>query len=179
MVEVGIAGAYTRRRQSFPARQSFAIFLAARWLLAVCNSSALAAEDSTQTSIGGKVIRSVIVSGFGSTIESAVQNAAANALTQVVGSLVDSEKLIERQTQISDGIRAETRNITSKMREYSQGSIQSFAVLETIQDSGIVRVSAKVGVRIEDFREDASSFAGICFRQEGAARFDSIIADLV
>ena len=54
--------------------------------------------------------------------------------------------------RISEGIRDETRNITSKMREYSQGSIQNFEVLETTQDGGIVRVSAKVGVRIEDFR---------------------------
>ena len=35
------------------------------------------------------------------------------------------------------------------MREYSQGSIKSFDVLDTQQDGGIVRVTAKVGVQVD------------------------------
>jgi hypothetical protein len=91
----------------------------------------------------------VVANGLGTTIESAVQNAAENALTQVVGSFVDADTQIERRTQITDGIRAETRNVSSKMREYSQGSIKSFDVLDTQQDGGIVRVTAKVGVQVD------------------------------
>lgn len=91
----------------------------------------------------------VIANGLGTTIESAVQNAAENALTQVVGSFVDAETQIERRSQITDGIRGEARNISSKMREYSQGSIKSFEVLDTQQDGGIVRVTAKVAVQAD------------------------------
>ena len=107
---------------------------------------------SAATGPDGKIVRTVVADGLGSTVESAVQNAAENALKQVVGSLLDTEKQVERRSQIADGIRSETRNVTSKVREYSQGSIQSFEVLETSQEGAIVRVAAKVGVRVDDFR---------------------------
>lgn len=111
-----------------------------------------APQQTTRTTSDGKAIQTVIADGMGSTVESAVQNAAENALKQVVGSFIDTEKQVERRSQISEGIRTETRNVTSKMREYSQGFIQSFEVLETRQDIGIFRVSAKVEVRIDDFK---------------------------
>lgn len=94
----------------------------------------------------------VVANGVGTTVESAVQNAAENALTQVVGSFVDTEKMIDRRSQIANGIREESRNVSSKMREYSQGSIRSFDVIGTQQDAGVVRVTAKVAVQVENFR---------------------------
>jgi len=56
----------------------------------------------------------VIAHGLGGTIESAAQDAAQNALTEVVGSFIDSDKLVEKHAQISDGIRSEAKNISSK-----------------------------------------------------------------
>ena len=109
----------------------------------------LAGDHAVGQSDNAQNITVIVANGLGTTIESAVQNAAANALTQVVGSFVDVDKQIERRTQITDGIHAETRNISNKMREYSQGSIKSFDVLDTQQDGGIVRIVAKVEVKID------------------------------
>ena len=94
----------------------------------------------------------VIAEGLGKDIESAVQMAAEAALTQVVGSFIDSSKLIEKRKEIRDGIKTRTKTITSKLSEYSQGSIQRLDVLEVEDDDGLTRVTAKVTVRIEDFK---------------------------
>ena len=105
-----------------------------------------------QTTRDGKIVQTVVAEGMGSTIESAVQNAAENALKQVVGTFVDTNTQIERRTQISEGLRSETRNIRRDMREYSQGSIQGFEVLDNRMDGAIHRVTAKVAVRVDDFK---------------------------
>ena len=94
----------------------------------------------------------VITEGLGKDIERAVQMAAEAALTQVVGSFIDSDKVIEKRKEIKDGIKTQTKSITSKISEYSQGSIQRLDVLEVEEDDGLTRVTAKVTVRIEDFK---------------------------
>jgi hypothetical protein len=105
--------------------------------------SAHAEEKATQT---------VVVTGVGDSVETAAQNAAENALTQVVGSFVDTETLLEKKTEIENGVRQQTREINTKTREYSQGSIKYFEVLEARQKKGLYRVTAKVVVRVENFR---------------------------
>jgi Transposase, Mutator family len=104
---------------------------------------------------GGKnaPIVTVIADGLGATIDSAVQNAAQNALTQVVGSFVDTETQVAMHSEIAEGIRRQTRDISSKTREYSQGSIKSFGVLDSGQDGAIVHVTAKVAVQVEVLHE--------------------------
>lgn len=97
-------------------------------------------------------VQTVIVEGIGIDIQSAAQNAARNALTNVVGSLIDTQSMLNKRTQIEDGIRTQTKEITSTIKEYSQGSIQSFEILDTKTEGGLYRVSAKVSVRLEDFR---------------------------
>ena len=95
----------------------------------------------------------VIVRGaIGEDIESAVQMAAEAALTQVVGSFIDSDKLIEKRKEIKDGIKTQTKSISSKLSEYSQGSIERLDVIEVEEEDGLTRVTAKVTVRIEDFK---------------------------
>jgi hypothetical protein len=94
----------------------------------------------------------VITEGVGKDIERAVQMAAEAALTQVVGSFIDSDKLIEKYKEIKDGITTQTKSISSSISEYSQGSIQRLDVLEVEEDNGLFRVTAKVTVRIEDFK---------------------------
>ena len=99
-----------------------------------------------------RAVQTVIAQGIGKDVESAAKNAAENALVQVVGSFIDVEKQLEKKTQIANGIRAEIKNIDAKTREYSQGSIQRFDLIDMSDDNGFVRVQAKVSVRIEDFR---------------------------
>jgi hypothetical protein len=97
-------------------------------------------------------IKTVVSSGLGKDVPSAAQNAAQNALTNVVGSFMDSTKLLEKRVEIEEGVRKQTSRIDTNIKEYSQGSIQSFEILETAQESGLTKVTAKVAIRVEDFK---------------------------
>jgi hypothetical protein len=97
-------------------------------------------------------IKVVIAEGLGSSPQSAAQDAAQNALTNVVGSFIDANTQLAKRSEIRDGIRSQTTQIKSDVREYSQGSIQSFEVVETKKEESLFRITAKVGVRVEDFR---------------------------
>jgi hypothetical protein len=109
----------------------------------------LAAEEKTSD---GLIIQTVISEGIGETVQAAAQNAAQNALTNVVGSFVDSTKLLEKRTQIKDGIKSQTKNIKSDIKEYSQGSIRKFEIIETTKENGLFKVTAKASIVIEDFK---------------------------
>lgn len=111
-------------------------------------------------------VQTIIAQGVGKDVESAAKNAAENALTQVVGTFIQSDKILNKRTEINNGIRQESRSIDTKTREYSQGSIKAFELLETSQDNGLVRVSARVEVRIEDFKAFITKLA------EGEAALD-------
>lgn len=107
---------------------------------------------ATTAGFADEDIATVVTDGIGKDVESATQQAAEAALTQVVGSFVDSSKMVERHKEIEDGIRTQTRRVSSRISEYSQGSIQKIDVLNVEESGGLVRVSARVSVRIEDFR---------------------------
>jgi hypothetical protein len=107
---------------------------------------------TTTAGFADEDIATVVTDGIGKDVESATQQAAEAALTQVVGSFVDSSKMVERHKEIRDGIRTQTKQVSSKISEYSQGSIERIDVLNVENSGGLVRVSAKVSVRIEDFR---------------------------
>jgi len=113
---------------------------------------AQAGQSTAPQRPGERAIQTLLVEGVGSTIESAVQNAAENALRQVVGSFISTDTQIQRRTQIAEGIREQSRTINRQMREYSQGSIRTFEVIDSRQDGAIFRVSARAAVRIDDFR---------------------------
>lgn len=98
-------------------------------------------------------IETVIVEGYGTDVPSAAQNAAQNALSQVVGSFIDSNKLLEKRVEIREGVRRQVKSITTNIKEYSQGSIKSFDVIKVGKQSGLTTVSAKVVVRIDDFKK--------------------------
>ena len=119
------------------------IFTRALVTLLLCATTAGFADEDIAT---------VVTDGIGKDVESATQQAVEAALTQVVGSFVDSSKMVERHKEIHDGIRTQTKQVSSKISEYSQGSIQRIDVLNVEDSGGLVRVSAKVSVRIEDFR---------------------------
>ncbi len=99
-----------------------------------------------------KIIKTVTASGYGTSIDAAAQNAAENALTQVVGSFIDAETQIKKQKEIRDGVISKTKVIKKDIRDYSQGSIKYFEVLNVQQNGSIYNVSARVDVRVDDFR---------------------------
>lgn len=117
-----------------------------------------AAESSSTASplkeltAGVPPVQTVLAQGMGTDVESATKNAAENALTQVVGSFIDTEKLLEKRSQIVDGIRSETRTLRTDVKEYSQGSIKALEVMDTAREAGLVRVQARVTVRVDDFK---------------------------
>ncbi len=96
--------------------------------------------------------RLLVVNGIGLTIEEATRNAAENALNIVVGSFIDSKTLISKKTQIKNGIIEKTKVVSKELQEYSQGSIKSLYVIDSSFTNGVFRVTAKVEVRMQDFR---------------------------
>ena len=94
----------------------------------------------------------VIVEGVGTDVPSATQNAAQNALTEIVGSFMDANKILEKKTEIRDGIRSQTTQITTDIKEYSQGTIKSFELINIVKQSGLIRATARVAVRMDDLR---------------------------
>ncbi len=121
-------------------------------------SSLEAVENKNTTLISNaavsdeKIIQTVTASGYGTSVDAAAQNAAENALTQVVGSFIDAETQIKKQKEIRDGVISKTKVIKKDIRDYSQGSIKYFEVLNVQQNGAIYNVTARVDVRVEDFR---------------------------
>lgn len=106
-------------------------------------------RPTVQDSVG---VQTVIAEGVGKDLPSASQNAAQYALINVAGSFIDASKLIEKRTTIEEGIRTQTSQIRSDVKEYSQGTIKSFEIESLSTQNGLTRITAKVSVRIEDFR---------------------------
>ena len=73
---------------------------------------------------------------MGTTIEDASKNAAVNALTNIVGTFIDSQTLISTKTKISSGILEKVKNISEDTKSYSQGSISYFEVLDAEEVNG-------------------------------------------
>ena len=103
--------------------------------------------------------KTVITTGYGKTINEASQNAAENALKQVVGSFIDSETLIKKQKEISNGIIKLSKTINKDIQDYSQGSIQYFEILKIKENNGIVSVEARVEVLEGEFSNYIKKFA--------------------
>lgn len=106
----------------------------------------------TQAATDAIDVKTVVSEGLGSDVASAAQNAAQNALIDVVGSFMDSTKILEKRVEIQDGVRSQTSKINTNIKEYSQGSIQSFEIVKVSQQDRLTKVTAKVAVRMEDFR---------------------------
>jgi hypothetical protein len=92
----------------------------------------------------------VITIGMGSSIEAAIQNAARNALTQAVGQFVDAETQITKRTEIRDGVREITKDMSENISATSNGTIQEVKILDQQNNDGIFQVEAAVTVRISD-----------------------------
>ena len=107
--------------------------------------------ETSATDSSGFKTQTIIAEGVGSTVESAAQNAAENALKQVIGTFIDAKKQLDKHTEIADGIRSQTKSISTNIKEYSQGTIKGFKVIDSKVESSLTRVTAEVIVRIDDF----------------------------
>jgi hypothetical protein len=88
------------------------------------------------TPFAGKV-ETVIVEGFGATVESAQANAGKAAVSQVVGMYTVSSSAVENRQLIKDEVLS-----------YSNGYIKTFQVIDTKKESGLYIVEAKVEVEL-------------------------------
>jgi len=110
-------------------------------------------------SIENKEIKTVESLGYGSSIDEAAQQAAINALKQVVGLFIDAKTILRDETKINNGIIQESIVIKENIREYTQGSIKYFEIIskEKYSDS-LYEVKARVDVRIKDFKAYIQKF---------------------
>jgi len=115
------------------------------------NSTNINQPQEMQIGPDGKKLKSVQAEGVGGDLESALKNAAENALMEVVGTFIDAQKKIDRNTQILNGIKNETKNISSRINEYSQGTIKSVKILDASKDGLLTRVKSEVVVVVDDF----------------------------
>ncbi len=148
-------------------------------------------QASASPSSGGPSTRTVVVEGLGTDLESAAKNAAENALTQVVGSFIDSNTMLTKHAVIADGIKKETKDVSSTVREYSQGAIQDIALGQPTLEAGLMRVTATITVRIEDFKAyiqktaigeapmGAGLFAQMASAQDNQKSLEAILYDKI
>ena len=94
----------------------------------------------------------VVSDGLGTDLDSAIQNAVENAMIQLVGSFVETRKSIEKRAEIRNAVKTQTKTISSRTSEFSQGSVEKINVLDSAQDGDFVRVTAEVTVRLEEFK---------------------------
>ena len=120
--------------------------------LAQDNQQSVPQNAVSGTSPSNPTIKTVVAEGVGKDVESAAKNAAENALTQVVGSFIQTDTLMKKRVELNDEIKQQSLSIEATTREYSQGSIKAFTVLDTSQRDGLVRVTAQIDVRVEDFK---------------------------
>ena len=104
-------------------------------------------------------VKTVITKGFGSNVDEASQNALKNALTQVVGSFIDSETLFTKEKEINNGIVQLSKTIKKDTQDYSRGSVKYFEILKIEERDGIFIVEAKVEVIEEEFTKFIKKFA--------------------
>ncbi len=117
------------------------------------------AQDAEETGQPPVEAQTVVVQGLGSTVEDAAKNAAENALIQVAGSFVQTETWAKDHSIITNGIKDQSKSISTTTQEYSKGSIRSFEVIGVQKENGIVYLTAKVGVRALEFKAFVASLA--------------------
>ena len=124
------------------------------------NTGSFAAPQPQGSMPGLPEIKVVVTEGYGTDVPSAAQNAAKNALTQVVGSFIDANKMLEKQVEIREGVRTQVQNIKTDIKEYSQGSIKSFEIINVGQQDGLTVVTAKAEILVEELNEYIKGIVG-------------------
>ncbi len=93
-------------------------------------------------------IKEVIVVGVGETIDDASHNAANNALNQVAGSFLDSEKIFSKNSTLDKEKININKSFIKNNYSYAPGSINSFEIIETKKEGLIYYIVAKVEVKL-------------------------------
>ena len=97
-------------------------------------------------------LESVIVRGSGLSVEEAIRDASANALKQVAGELIDAETNFKSESKFKNDLLIEEKEtFKEKIRDYSQGSIKSYEILNTYKEGAFYKVEAKFYVVKEEF----------------------------
>ncbi|GIS28673.1 MAG: hypothetical protein CM15mP129_08700 [Chloroflexota bacterium] len=86
------------------------------------------------------------------TIDKAIQKAAVNALKKVAGTFIDSKTLIKNEIKIQNDLVDKTKSMNKKVRNYSQGSIQNYEVLDFEKVGSFYEVNARFEVRLAEFK---------------------------
>ena len=97
-------------------------------------------------------IKSVIVSGFGTSFEKAAKNAAENALKQTVGSFIDTETILKEKIILSNNSQEKIQIFQDNLREYSQGLIKYFKVLDIKNQDSLYEVIAIAEVSLTNLK---------------------------
>jgi hypothetical protein len=93
-----------------------------------------------------------LVTGFGSSPEAAIQKAAEIALMNTVGSLVDTQTLVQKHSEIKNGVKSRVKVFSREVLEASNGSVRKIEVLSIVQENGFYQAEALVTVSIGDIR---------------------------
>ena len=97
-------------------------------------------------------VKTVVVTGTGLTIEKAIQDASANALKLVVGSLIDAETKYKTDSKFKNGVLVDDKEtFEEKIRDYSQGSVKSYEIIDTFREGGFYKVEGRFDVKVENF----------------------------
>ena len=97
-------------------------------------------------------LETVTAIGYGEDVNEATQNAVESALTQVVGSFIDAENSIKQKTKIQNAVSKTSKTISSSFSSYSQGSVESLSILDVADTGSMKKVTARVTIRVEDFK---------------------------
>lgn len=97
-------------------------------------------------------VETVTAIGFGEDVNTATQRAVESALTQVVGSFIDAENFIKQKTEIQNAVSKTSKTISSSFSSYSQGSVKSLSIIDVTDSGSMKKVTARVTIRIEDFK---------------------------
>ncbi len=128
------------------------LYLSFFMLYVICtNAMALGTNNYSQhIANNDQELKEIVADGVGVNLDAAIKNAAENALMQVVGTFVDAKNQLEKHTEIVDGVRSQTKSISSSIKEYSQGSIREIQVLSASNENGLTRVSASITVKVDE-----------------------------
>jgi len=75
-----------------------------------------------------------------------------NALTNVVGSFMDSNKMLEKRVEIQDGVRSQTSRIDTNIKEYSKDQSSILRYFRSRSRLVLLRSLQKSQFRIDDFK---------------------------
>lgn len=94
----------------------------------------------------------VTVEGYGTDVQSAIDNATQNALLNVAGAYISSDTTLETRTKITDGIRTYSKSFKDRTSQTSNGVIQDVMIQNVTKLGNQFKAVAQVTVRTGELR---------------------------